>query len=269
MIKLNGNEVIFKKFPNGETLIDKDQIDRGIIEDNRIVFKYEDDSDLIKLMFIKKHLDTLGTISDLILVYCPYSRMDRSESGSVFTLKYVAKFINFLQFADVQIIEPHSDVTMALIDNVFPINLSLKLFNEMVGTVKFDKERDCVYFPDASAEKRYSKHLKGYKTLTGFKKRDFKTGEIQSLEIFGEPDSKGFNVIMIDDLCSRGGTFMYGGKKLKEMGADKIYLVVAHCEDTIFTGDIFKTDIIDTVYTTNSILDLDHNGEYIKIKEII
>ena len=51
---------------------------------------------------------------------------------------------------------------------------------------------------------------------------------------------------------------MLTAKKLKEMGAKDIYLVVTHCEDTIFEGDILKTDLIKNVFTTDSILTKKH-----------
>ncbi len=51
------------------------------------------------------------------------------------------------------------------------------------------------------------------------------------------------------------------------MGADEIYLVVTHCEDTIFDGDILKSDLITKVFTTNSILSKTH--EKIEVTEII
>ena len=55
-------------------------------------------------------------------------------------------------------------------------------------------------------------------------------------------------------------------EKLKEIGAKDIYLVVTHCEDTIFDGDILKTDLIKKVYTTDSILS--KNCEKIEIEKI-
>ena len=70
--------------------------------------------------------------------------------------------------------------------------------------------------------------------------------------------SKEFKAIIVDDLCSKGGTFILTASKLREMGATEIYLVVTHCEDTIFSGDILKTDLIKKVYTTNSILSKEH-----------
>lgn len=70
----------------------------------------------------------------------------------------------------------------------------------------------------------------------------------------------------MDDLCSKGGTFMLTASKLKEIGATEIYLVVTHCENTVFQGELLTSDLITGIYTTNSILSKDH--EKIKVYEI-
>ena len=63
---------------------------------------------------------------------------------------------------------------------------------------------------------------------------------------------------IIDDICSRGGTFYHSAKKLKEHGANDIYLYVSHCENTILEGDLLKGDLIKRVYTTDSIFIKSH-----------
>ena len=62
-----------------------------------------------------------------------------------------------------------------------------------------------------------------------------------------------FNALIIDDICSYGGTFYYSAKKLKELGADKIYLYVTHCENNILNGELLKDNLIEKVFTTESI----------------
>ncbi|MNH33582.1 ribose-phosphate pyrophosphokinase [compost metagenome] len=97
--------------------------------------------------------------------------------------------------------------------------------------------------------------MRGYKQLVGFKARDFQTGEIKSLDVVGQVDSSGFKAIIVDDLCSYGGTFMLSAERLKELGATHIYLLVGHCEKSIYKGKIPGSELIDKVYTTDSLLD--------------
>ena len=89
----------------------------------------------------------------------------------------------------------------------------------------------------------------------GIKKRDWRTG----LDVAGATYLiDGHNILMVDDICSRGGTFTHSARKLKELGADKIYLYVTHCEDTIFQGSVLTDGLIEEVFTTDSILTKTH-----------
>lgn len=254
MILINNKEIIIKKFPNGESLINNKDIE--IKEENIIKVRFENNEDITNLIFIKSYLDDLNLVSSLVIPYMPYSRMDRTEGVTLFTLKYVCKIINSLNFRTVTIYEPHSDVCVALLDRVNVINMSANITESVIKELQ--SENLYLVFPDAGAEKRYSKQVCYEKILTCSKKRDFETGRILALDINGEIPKAGFDAVIVDDLCSKGGTFMLSAQKLKEIGAKDIYLVATHCENSIFEGDILKTDIIKKVYTTNSILTKEH-----------
>jgi ribose-phosphate pyrophosphokinase len=106
MIILNGHEVKSIRFPNGESLINTK--DLRVTMDNTIVMKFQNDADLMTLIFLANHIDELGYSARLIMPYMPYSRMDRTENHkTVFTLKYICKVINDLLFDEVIIYEPH------------------------------------------------------------------------------------------------------------------------------------------------------------------
>ncbi|QOT01233.1 ribose-phosphate pyrophosphokinase [Brevibacterium sp. JNUCC-42] len=234
--------------------------------DNVVTFKYESDSDLIKLMFVKRYLDDINTEVDLVIYYMPYSRMDRSEGLSVFTLKYVSEFMNSLSFKNVTVVEPHFDVTPALLNKSYAIYPTIDMINEVMSTVGFNKHKDYLFFPDAGAQKRYGK-VEGYQQLVGFKKRDFQTGQIKGLQVVGETEKiNGSKIIIVDDLCSYGGTFIMSSEKLKELGASEIFLLVGHCENSIFKGKVFESDLIDKVFTTDTILTDEMNWENQKYK---
>ena len=90
----------------------------------------------------------------------------------------------------------------------------------------------------------------------GIKNRDWETGEIKGLDLSGEIDQlPGKDILIVDDICSKGGTFYYSAKKLKEAGVNKIYLYVTHCENTIYDGELLKNNgLIEKIYTTDTIL---------------
>ncbi len=69
----------------------------------------------------------------------------------------------------------------------------------------------------------------------------------------------GAKCIIVDDVCSAEGTFLWAGKILKEMGASAVYLLVTHCEPRIFKGNLLDDDSpITNVFTTNSMMDTKH-----------
>jgi len=68
------------------------------------------------------------------------------------------------------------------------------------------------------------------------------------------------NVLIVDDICFRGGTFTHMAKALVSAGATEIFLYVSHCENTIFKGSILTDGMISSVFTTNSIYRGDHEN---------
>lgn len=263
MIKLNGKEVVFEQFPNGETKM----IHEGLIikDVSHVDFKYEDDSDLVKLLFLSEYIYRKTLKVSLRILYMPYSRMDRSENDSPFTLNYVAKFINFLDFDEVEIIEPHSSVTCVLINKSQENLVNFDLIEKVKEEVGFDREFDYIMFPDKGAKIRYYGMLAN-NVLIGEKVRDFKTGRIESLKLVGDTSkAQGRKAIIVDDLSSYGGTFVKSAKALREAGISEVYLLVAHAENSIFKGELFNH--INKVFTTDSILTEQDNWENVKFKE--
>ena len=119
---------------------------------------------------------------------------------------------------------------------------------------------DYILFPDAGAQKRYKGLLKKCDLipLVAEKVRDFKTGEIIGLEILGAKDLDEARVLILDDLCSAGGSFYYSAMALKEINAGSVYLAITHCENTIHKGKLLSGNEIERIFTTNSILTQGH-----------
>lgn len=290
MIKVLGfelwNDGRVGKFPNNETYVDWPmELEKKCISAERIgvEMKFESNEDIWTLMNVREYLKKFNKPVYLTLPYIPYSRMDRFENRRLFSLKTFSNLINSMNFSHVTVWEPHSDVSIALINNVVVKDMSVRLLrtlvaNEFKVNVMFDVEmaedmaekKICIVYPDAGAEKRYSKQLKCKNTITASKNRDFDTGEIKSLTLHGVEESKDCEyAIIVDDLSSAGGTFFFTGKALREQmpNLKKVYLVVTHCENTITKGKLLNTDIIDEIWTTDSILsdDIEHD----KIHKII
>lgn len=270
MISIGGVAVIPKSFPDGTQKIDFSLgvISQEIIENKTvyITWLYESDQELFSLLCIskniKEHFPWLQQA--LVMPYIPNARFDRvKEPDECFTLKYFAEIINSLGFVRVIVTDPHSDVSTALIDHVEVIRGASYITQTCYKVLKAESSRNLViYFPDSGSLKRYSEFVSDdYPIVYGIKNRDWKTGEILGIEIHGDTDKLDENtaILMIDDICSKGGTFYYGSKELNKYGCKDMYLYVTHCENTILDGELLKADsLFKKVFTTRSIFTKEH-----------
>jgi ribose-phosphate pyrophosphokinase len=254
MIKINSIEIQQSNFPDKTLLLKiSDTIlqncdDTGYIN---IHWLYENDAELFTLICVKRYLDEnfYHKAIHLVMPYIPHARMDRvKNSEDVFTLKYFCEIINSLHFTTVEVRDAHSNVSLALLNNVYeePIeNYVQEAVNQSGAEVLF--------FPDEGAMKRYSSESE-LPYAFGMKKRDWKTGKIQGLDIINAKAVAGKNVLIVDDICSRGGTFYHSAKALKVAGAKSVSLYVTHLEKTVILGEMASTDgLVDHIYTTKSI----------------
>lgn len=269
MIKINNRIVDVKKFPDGTLLLKEHP--SYYFEFNPFVFSlrgditftwlFESNEELVTLIYLTQHLRSHGFNNiHLKMPYIPNARQDRVKGGAdVFTLKYFAQVINWLGFSTVTVLDPHSSVGEALIDRVVvetPEQLIRSVVNKLTA---FEDEAPLMaFYPDEGAMKRYS----GMLTMPyafGIKKRDWATGTIEGLDIAGMTEKiAGSRILIVDDICSRGGTFYHSAKKLKELGAKEVYLFVTHCENTILEGELLTSGLIEKIYTTNSIFTKEH-----------
>lgn len=249
MIKYNGKQVKLNHFPDGALLM-KEVV--AETEKAILTWLYENNEELVALYFMTKHLQSKGIKDiELQLPYIPNARQDRIKAPEdIFTLKYFAQMINSLDFSKVTVLDPHSYVSEALLDHI-NIQTPQKYVQKVLE--KINDNHILLFYPDEGAMKRYSVMF-NRPYVFGMKKRDWNTGEIQGLEVAGQTDLiQGSTVLIVDDICSKGGTFYYSAKALKELGAKNIYLYVSHCENTILEGKILTSDLVERVYTTDSI----------------
>ena len=156
MIKLDGRVVNLGHFPDG-TLLIKENVSRDYEAERSatINWKYENDGELVALIYLTRHLKEHGVKTvHLNMPYIPNARQDRVKSDEdVFTLKYFAEVINSLNFASVTVLDPHSVVSEALIDRVI-IKTPAKNIEKVLE--KIGEENILMFYPDEGAMKRYS-----------------------------------------------------------------------------------------------------------------
>ena len=248
MIKYNNKPININHFPDG-TLLMKEEV--ALDKPAEITWHYENNEELVALYFFTKHVKSKGvTDVSLKMPYIPNARQDRvKQAEDIFTLKYFSQMINDLDFSKVTVLDPHSYVSEALIDRI-SIQSPKKYVDQVIEKIG---NQVLLFYPDEGAMKRYSSMFQ-QPYVFGIKKRDWSTGEIEGLSVSGRTELIADSTILIvDDICSRGGTFYHSAKALKELGAKSIYLYINHCENTVLEGDLIQSDLIKRIYTTNSI----------------
>ena len=265
MIKVNDILIEQGHFPDGTLLTKFDPYNENFKWEDGIAvnWHYENDAELFTLICIKKHLDHFfgnDIHINLWMPYVPHARMDRvKNSDEIFTLKYFCEVINSLHFDIVFITDVHSNVAPALLDHAVQLKVTstIERVIDMCGD-------PVLFYPDEGAMKRYSTDL-ARPCAFGIKKRDWATGKIQGLTLVSEELVKDKDVLIVDDICSYGGTFFHSAKALKEAGANNIYLYITHCETSIFDGEMISSGLINKIYTTDSIFPEDKQNDTIKI----
>ncbi len=204
---------------------------------------------------------------ELVIPYFPYARQDRvCVDGEALGVAVMANFINSLKFSKVTIWDAHSDVTPALLNNVINVDQISLLANFKQLSERLATGELTLLSPDAGASKKTIKIAEKFngepEVIQAQKMRNLKTGEILKTEIMGEV--KGKKILIADDICDGGRTFIELAKVLKEKGAEEISLFVTH---GIFSKglNVFE-GLIDTIYTTDSFRDANEFISNDKIK---
>lgn len=196
---------------------------------------------------------------NLFAPYIPYARQDRvCNSGESLSIKVMAGLINSQGYNRVFTLDNHSDVTSALIHKNHEINIAniiMRMTSENSVEKGTDFTRYALVSPDAGALKKtykLSKALGGVPVIECGKKRNVSTGEITATMVYEEKDVvKSFDrLLIVDDICDGGKTFIELAKALKAKKAKSVELYVSH---GIFSkGMSVFEGLIDKIYTTRS-----------------
>ena len=234
-------------FPGGEINVSVDikELIKFVGSTITITAWLKDSDGLIALAQLKSIFDDYGVREiNLVMGYFPYARQDRiCNVGESLAIKVFANIINSLNFSNVTIFDPHSDVTPALIDRV-------RVIGKLNIIRSIENNFDCFVAPDAGATKEVQKLASYFEVefIQGMKERNTKTGEISDFKYYGDVEGK--KLLIVDDICDGGGTFIGLAESLKKGNPKGISLYITH---GIFTkGFIVLAQHFDKIYTTNS-----------------
>lgn len=238
-------DFIIDRYPDGQVSATIPIVDpEGIYTIKARMSSYKD---LYIIAALNQILDDFGVKRRIL--YCPYILAGRSDAkfktGQSFDLKLVTNFLNICNFDEVQIVDPHSQVTPALINKSKVISAH-DGFIAYVPFVKFDWTDKVLISPDAGSYKKVQSIAEKLKVelIPGNKTRNKLNEPVTKFD----GDVNGRDCVIIDDICDGGRTFINLGKELKDLGAKTVTLFVTH--GIFSSGNDLKH--IDKIFTTNS-----------------
>lgn len=236
-MKINLNEIKHSIFPGGEVhvCLDIDTIYR--IGEAKEIFisadRISSSDEVMKLLLVTDAIRNCSNTTpiNLTMNYVPYGRQDRvCVPGESLSIKVFSNLINSQNYKEVLILDPHSDVTPALINNCSVLNNHYRVYmtlRDISGDVT-------IISPDAGANKKTKdlvKSLYNYNEKVDLvkcdKTRDLKTGKISGFEVYAD-DLEGKTCVIVDDICDGGGTFLGLAKELQAKNAGDLHLIVSH-----------------------------------------
>lgn len=276
------------KFLGGEVHVKlKDELPEMKSTDVTIYAHANSSDNIMSILLTNDALYRMGyTKINLFIPYMPYARQDRvMVDGEPFSLKVMTDLLKLCNFNKIFVMDTHSDITPTLLEHNI-VNISNKAFvyealKRIVGLHGYAQNTNGV------SENEFKSTLKGCPLLVSpdsgsFKKifklagelnykdeiilcnkaRNLNDGKIMAYAV-DKQDLEGKSVAIIDDICSKGGTFMGLAKELKKRNAGKIYLIVSHYENSADINAL-KDSGIECVYTTQSIGKVE-NGGFVKV----
>ena len=237
-------------------------------EDNefRITARLKSSKDIMQLLLVTDALrrGVRPKVLTCFIPYMPYARQDRvCNDGESLSVAVMAQLINSCKFDRVDILDPHSDVVGALINNI-SITDQTTLLRPIA--LKSKDHGYTIVSPDAGATKKAMGVARAFNSpiVEASKVRETKSGNIIATEVHG--DVTGQDCLIVDDICDGGRTFIELAKKLKVRGAKSVALFATH---GIFSKglNVLKA-YIDQVYTTNSFCDLE-SDDFLHVHEVL
>lgn len=224
MILIDGIPLNVTKFPDNTSQVWN--LAPEILNQRKTVvrWEFESEQEFMYLAQLKDLLDENEVISTLILPYLPYGRQDKIISNeTTFALRTFAKLLNSLNFDRVDIYDPHNLIAFNLI-----CNSEHWLPDPDISHTLSKFRPDYLCYPDKGAAEKYSGRFHGTPYFCAKKMRDQFNGKIMGLELINPPNVSGFDILIIDDICDGGATFIGLAKILKTNGAKNIGLHVSH-----------------------------------------
>ncbi len=228
MISLNGLAVPVTKFPDGTHQVWKlrQEAFHPNVHGHMIEWKYENDAEIFQLVQLVELVRAVAKEKEisLLLPYFPYGRQDKPVANeATFAKRSFVRILELCEFRKIYTWDIHSE-------EYNPHNL-VNTLPHLHG-LQDEIQPRTVIFPDKGSFDRYDYLVESKGTLlrvAAEKIRDAATGKILRITLPGIEDIEP-PVLMIDDICDGGATFVELSDMLQKFGIKKhdIHLFVTH-----------------------------------------
>jgi ribose-phosphate pyrophosphokinase len=255
-------EYEISRFPDGQQTLHLKNVRVALVIDRTIQIKsrLNNFKDLELIICANQALKNVG--AGYVNLYVPYflgSRSDRQfrNTGVNYLKQVICPIINSQNFSSVTVMDPHSDVLEACLNNFHKVD-NIKLVDFALENLSGRSSQTAIVSPDAGALKKIydvAKHFNITNVTTASKVRDISAGNIVRTELPTMDLTDIEHIIIIDDICDGGRTFIELAKEIKKQTDKPIYLIVSH---GIFSaGFDYLIGHIENIYTTNSVSDIE------------
>ncbi|UCB46126.1 MAG: ribose-phosphate pyrophosphokinase [Spirochaetota bacterium] len=223
---------------------------------------------LMELLII---LDTLARASagriTAVIPYYGYGRQDRkAQPRTPVTAKLVANLITTAGANRILMLDVHAlqipgyfDIP---VDHLFATPVLFNYFKE-------SKDEYVIVSPDAGGVERarfFAKLLNANMAIID--KRRSEKNKATVMNIIGEDQIKGANLIIVDDMIDTAGTLCSSAEVLAKRGAKSIYACATHGVFSTSAIDRINKSVLDKVVVTDSIY-IDNKGKDYKKIEVL
>jgi ribose-phosphate pyrophosphokinase len=184
-----------------------------------------------------------------VVPYFAYSRQDRKDKPRVpITAKLVANLLEKAGITRILTMDLHTEQMQGFfdipVDHLYARSLFIKAFKDL-GLKKL-----VVVSPDVGSNKLARKFADELNVdLAIVDKRRVSSTEVGGNAIIGDVNGK--NVVLVDDMCSTGGTLAAAAKICRARGAETVVAAITH--GLFIREDGLKDSGIDQIYVTDSI----------------
>jgi len=259
MITINGHKLVPTVFPDKTTQVWK--LPEWLFKHSSywIDWRWENESEVIQLaqlMHLLTHKNPEGASHTVLYSpYLPYARQDKNvENNETFALRTMAAVINTLAFEKVISLDVHNesvaDSSIRHFQNIPPV-LYHQYLLKMI-------DPELIVFPDHGAWGRYP-HLHDRPNVCFQKKRDQSTGQIIGHALMPDQNNERIkdakNILVVDDICDGGATFISVAKAIDEINQYADYQLSLAVTHGLFSKglSLLQTAGFNSIWATNSI----------------